>query len=184
MTVRDVIGYVLIPLVLFIVGGTMRMFGFDGAPFIRLPFRGVGELGMLTAVALLIVGGACLICQTSAGQIPALGAVLIYLVSIAIAATGLITYALEIEGADKTREEREWEDRFRWKDGGPPGGVERPKPPLRKLSEQPYYPELKTFIQFSLILMGAFLVPRLARRYEPERRPRDSFDDDHRDRDG
>jgi hypothetical protein len=149
MTVRDILGYICIPLVLFIVGGVLRGFGFNIGE--RNPFYNIGELAMLTAIAMLILGASCLACQLPAGELPVLGVLLIILVSIAVAATGLF---FDIVGMDLN---------------GGGGGAPLWGPGGRQLTEAYYVNQLKTLFQFAMILVGAFIVPRMARKpYAPE----------------
>lgn len=147
MTVRDILGFIFLPLLLFIVGGALRT---SGLPFgERGLFLGIGELCVLSAIALLIVGATCLACQLPAGELPALGVFLIVLASIVVAATGLF---LDLMG----------------------GGAGK-----KTISDEELLGHFKTMFQFSVVLLGAFIVPRMGRKpHVPELVPPPRYERD------
>ena len=99
MTVRDVLGYVLMPLVLYLIG--RYSFWYRG----EVGFDSIRELANLLAVSLLIVGGTCLLFQLPAGHLPLRGVLLVAGASIFVASVTLIFRALGLP---------EWETRFRF----------------------------------------------------------------------
>jgi hypothetical protein len=134
---RDVLGFVLLPLVLFLVAGTLRGFGF-AAPS---GFAGVGELGMLMAICVLIVGVTCLVSQAPPGQLPVAVVLLVTVASVAVAALGVLFYWLKLE-SDL--------------------GSEAPFGPRR--GEYPYTAAIRTLVEFVAVLSVLFAVPRLGKK--------------------
>jgi len=136
MNVRELLGFVLVPLMLFIVAGTFRGFGFTPAS----AFAGVGELGMLIAVSLLIVGGTCLVYQVPPGQLPVTGVMLVTVTCIVVASLGVTFRSL---GLDSDLPQQFYRERWQ---------------------EYPYSASLRTLLQFTLILAVLFAAPRLGKR--------------------
>ncbi len=138
MNVRDLLGFVLVPLVLFIVAVALRGFGFASPS----GYGGIGELGMLVAISLLIVGGTSLVYQLPPGQLPVAGVLLVTITCIVVASAEVIFYALGLDPQLRP------DDLFGRHWGG----------------DYPYVAALRTLMQFTLILMVLFAVPRLAKR--------------------
>jgi hypothetical protein len=88
MNVRDVVGFVLIPLVLYLAALGLRGFGFGD----RWGFVEIGELRILVAIALLIVGGTSLLFQLPPSQWPLKGMLLILLGSLLVAALASLAH--------------------------------------------------------------------------------------------
>lgn len=91
VTVRDVLGYVLMPLVLYLIG--RYSFWYRG----EVGFDSIRELANLLAVSLLIVGGTCLLFQLPAGHLPLRGVLLVAGASIFVASVTLIFRGLGLE---------------------------------------------------------------------------------------
>ena len=139
MNSRDVLGFVLIPFVLFVVATGIRSFGFLSSP----GFAGVSEVGLLIAIALLIVGGTCLVCQVPPTHL-SVGVVLVVTVtSVAVAASGVLFQYLGIDPDMK----------FQLPIGAPQ-------------QANTYTATVRTLIEFTLVLFVMFAVPRLGKRRE------------------